>query len=61
MLNITMMMVRRTYLKYKYTQTDKNRITGEGSETAFQGTSTSTTFEEDRNYLIIPREYNINS
>ena len=46
--------VRRTYLKYKYTQADKNRITGEGSEVAFQGTSTSTTFEEDRNYLIIP-------
>ena len=46
--------VRRTYLKYKYTQADKNRIIGEGNEVAFQGTSTSTTFEEDRNYLIIP-------
>ena len=46
--------VRRTYLKYKYTQADKNRITGEGTEVATQGTSTSTTYEEDRNYLIIP-------
>ena len=46
--------VRRTYLKYKYTQADKNRITGEDTEVATQGSSTSTTYEEDRNYLIIP-------
>ena len=31
--------IHRTYLKYKYTQADKNRITGEGSEVAFQGTA----------------------
>jgi hypothetical protein len=46
--------VRRTYLKYKYTQADKSRITGEDNETANQGTSTSTSWEEDRSYLIVP-------
>ena len=46
--------VRRTYLKYKYTQADKNRIIGEENETANQGTQTSTSWQEDRSYLIVP-------
>ena len=46
--------VRRTYLKYKYTQADKSRILSIENETASQGTQTSTSWQEDRSYLIVP-------
>jgi len=46
--------VRRTYLKYEYTQADKNRIIGTSSETRTEGSSASTTWEEDNSYLMIP-------
>ena len=46
--------IRRTYLKYKYTQTDKDRITGNISETRVEGNTASTSWEEDTNYLMVP-------
>tara|TARA_B100001094_G_C17995555_1_gene702490 strand:- start:117 stop:926 length:810 start_codon:yes stop_codon:yes gene_type:complete len=46
--------VRRTYLKYEYTQADKNRIIGQSSETRTEGSSASTTWEEDNSYLMVP-------
>ena len=45
--------IRRTYLKYQYTQTDKDRITGNSSETATKN-SVSTTWSEGNNFLIVP-------
>ena len=46
--------VRRSYLKYEYTQADKNRIIGTSSETRTEGSSASTTWKEDNSYLMIP-------
>ena len=45
--------VKRTYLKYQYTQADKNRMTGDSSETATVG-SDSTIWKEGNNFLAIP-------
>ena len=45
--------IRRTYLKYQYTQADKDRILGTTSETATKN-SVSTSWVEDKNYLIVP-------
>ena len=45
--------IRRTYLKYQYTSEDKTRLTGNSSETATKD-STSTTWSEGNNYLIVP-------
>ena len=45
--------IKRTYLKYKLTQADKDRLTGTSSETATRD-STSTTWLEDNSYLIVP-------
>jgi hypothetical protein len=45
--------IRRTYLKYQYTQADKDRITSTVSETGTKN-SVSTNWVEDKNYLIVP-------
>lgn len=45
--------VKRTYLKYQYTQADKNRMTADASETATVDSST-TTWKEGQNWLGIP-------
>src|SRR6056300_243742 len=45
--------IRRTYLKYQYTQADKDRITSTASETATKN-SVSTSWVEDKNYLVVP-------
>ena len=45
--------IRRTYLKYQYTQADKDRILGNSSETATKN-SVSTTWSEGNNFLIVP-------
>ena len=48
--------IRRTYLKYKLTAADKTRLAAinGSSETATQN-STSTTWYEDNNYLVVPQ------
>ena len=45
--------IRRTYLKYQYTQADKDRIIGNSSETATKN-SVSTSWSEGNNYLVVP-------
>src|SRR6056300_657733 len=45
--------IRRTYLKYLYTQAYKDRITSTASETATKN-SVSSTWYEDKNYLVVP-------
>jgi hypothetical protein len=45
--------IRRTYLKYQYTQADKDRVTGNSSETATKN-SVSTSWSEGNNYLVVP-------
>ena len=45
--------IQRAYLKYQYTQADKNRMTGDSSETATVG-SDSTIWKEGNNFLAIP-------
>ena len=45
--------VKRTYLKYQYTQADKDRMTADASETATVDSST-TTWKEGQNWLGIP-------
>ena len=50
--------VKRTYLKYKYTQADKDRILGTTTETASKtygdSTTVSTEWKEDNAYIIVP-------
>ena len=45
--------IRRTYLKYQYTQADKDRITGNSSESATKN-SVTTTWSEGNNYIVVP-------
>ena len=45
--------IRRTYLKYQYTAADKARITSPSTESATKD-STTTSWKEDNNYLIVP-------
>ena len=45
--------IRRTYLKYQYTAADKARMTSNSSESATKD-STTTTWLEGNNYLIVP-------
>ena len=48
--------IRRTYLKYKLTSADKTRLSNTTAitESATDGTTT-TTWNEDQNYLIVPQ------
>ena len=46
--------IRRTYLKYQYTEADKTRMTGD-SATDLKDNSVSTTWYEDRNFLVVPQ------
>ena len=45
--------IRRTYLKYQYTEADKARITGNSSESVTKN-SVTTTWSEGNNYIIVP-------
>jgi len=45
--------IRRTYLKYQYTQADKDRVTGNSSETITKN-SVSTTWKEANNFIVVP-------
>ena len=50
--------VKRTYLKYKYTQADKDRILGNSTETASKtygdSTTVTSTWLEDNAYIVVP-------
>jgi len=45
--------IRRTYLKYQYTQTDKDRITGNSSESITKN-SVTTSWTEGNNFIVVP-------
>ena len=46
--------VQRAYLKYQYTQADKDRITADTSGETATKNSVSTTFTEGNNFLVVP-------
>ena len=46
--------IRRTYLKYQYTQADKDRITADTSGETATKNSVSTTFTEGNNFIVVP-------
>ena len=46
--------IRRTYLKYQYTQADKDRLTADGSDETATKNSVSSTFKEAQNFLVVP-------
>ena len=46
--------IRRTYLKYKYTQADYNRMTVDGSAEAVTKNSITSTWYEGQNWLVVP-------
>ena len=45
--------IRRTYLKYQYTEADKTRITGNSSESVTKN-SITTSWSEGNNFLVVP-------
>ena len=46
--------IRRTYLKYEYTQADYNRMTVDGSDESITKNSVTTTWKEGQNFLVVP-------
>ena len=46
--------IRRTYLKYQYTQADFDRMTVDGSNEAATKNSVTSTFKEGQNFIIVP-------
>tara|TARA_Y100001970_G_scaffold288220_1_gene414935 strand:+ start:301 stop:1110 length:810 start_codon:yes stop_codon:yes gene_type:complete len=46
--------IRRTYLKYQYTQADKDRIIADGSDETATKNGVSTTFVEGQNFIVVP-------
>ena len=46
--------IRRTYLKYEYTQADYNRLTVDGSDESTTKNSVTTTWKEGQNFLVVP-------
>jgi len=45
--------IRRSYLKYQYTQADKDRVTANSSESVTKN-SVTTAWEEGQGYIIVP-------
>ena len=45
--------IRRTYLKYKYTQADKDRVTTNSSESVTKN-GVTTAWEEGQGYIVVP-------
>ena len=46
--------IRRTYLKYKHTQADKDRMTVDGSAESVTKNSVTTSWTEGQNFLVVP-------
>ena len=46
--------IRRTYLKYQYTEADKARMTVDGDDETATKNSVSSTFKEAQNFLVVP-------
>ena len=45
--------IRRTYLKYQYTEADKTRMTADSSESVTKN-SVTTTWKEGNNFIVVP-------
>ena len=45
--------IRRTYLKYQYTEADKTRMTGDSDESVTKN-SVTTSWKEGNNFLVVP-------
>ena len=45
--------IRRTYLKYQYTEADKTRLTGDSDESVTKN-SVTTSWKEGNNFLVVP-------
>ena len=45
--------IRRTYLKYQYTEADKTRMTGDSAESVTKN-SVTTSWKEGNNFLVVP-------
>jgi len=45
--------IRRTYLKYQYTESDKTRLTGNSDESVTKN-SVTTSWKEGNNFLVVP-------
>ena len=45
--------IRRTYLKYQYTEADKTRLTGNSDESVTKN-SVTTSWKEGNNFLVVP-------
>ena len=45
--------IRRTYLKYQYTEADKARLTGNSDESVTKN-SVTTSWKEGNNFLVVP-------
>jgi hypothetical protein len=46
--------IRRTYLKYQYTQADKDRMTVDSSAESVTKNSVTTSWQEGQNFLVVP-------
>jgi len=46
--------IRRTYLKYQYTQADYDRMTVDGSNESVTKNSVTSTFKEGQNFIVVP-------
>ena len=45
--------IRRTYLKYQYTEADKTRMTADGDDETATKNGVTSTFKEGQNFLVI--------
>ena len=46
--------IRRTYLKYQYTEADKTRMTADGDDESATKNGVTSTFKEGQNFLVVP-------
>ena len=46
--------IRRTYLKYQYTEADKARMTVDGSDETATKNGVTSTFKEGQNFIVVP-------
>ena len=46
--------IRRTYLKYQYTEADKTRMTTDGDDETATKNGVTSTFKEGQNFLVVP-------
>ena len=50
--------IRRTYLKYQYTQSDYDRMTVDGSDESVTKNGVTSVFKEGQNFIVVPEYVN---